>query len=94
MSKPWDRIDVTELSDYQLSKTPTWQKYHAAEGVCSGCSEPTNMLYRCCSDPVLFEGAMVDGDDLWFKIEQELMEASEPDPDTYHDEKGLYDEAD
>lgn len=83
---------MTELSDFQLKKSPTWLKYRDAMGICSHCSEPASVLFRCCSGPVLFEGVMEDGDDLWFKIEQELMEANEPDPDTYHDEKGLYDE--
>lgn len=72
-----DRVDVTELPETQLKKSPTWLKTVDQSGTCARCGEHTSLLDPCCGVGVYFEGGLESYEDLWSEIEEELSEQAE-----------------
>lgn len=72
-----DRVDVTELPESILKKSPTWLRYADECGRCHRCHEMTGLLDPCCGASVDFEGGTKNWEDLWNQIEEELCEQAE-----------------
>ena len=74
-------IPVNEWSEHDLKRSSTWIKFKDAQGRCLACGEMTDVLCPCCGEKTTFEGSVESADDLWETIENEVLNALEPDWD-------------